>query len=343
MRLACLVAATLALTSGYCQEVERKVDGILILSSDNSLPQRLQKAFQIGTPFVQFAKSFASNSVIVEPWGKRSAILIDRRIGPISTRVRKTEALKLLAKHVTPDLILDLGTLSEEDRSNVLSCMGGVMIDPSVSGRPGLLGVEVSTSFVIDDPARPRMESRLPMRGPITDKRKQALIGSPFAEWRPRSRAGVDRKLESILQEEIAASGFRVYTMGLAKNYVADGLVQSGKLLEILLKQLDASQESAAKELAGKLGSTNGLPESLGGIASAPESIQKRLEDTFAKSFRANGFESEAQALAYLRQASNLRVSTNLSLMYCVSPGGAGNAPTFAVYQIATFAGTLPP
>src|ERR1700678_1065906 len=81
-----LVAGSL----GYSQQpVVRRLEGLMFVSNDKQIIAQVQKEFKYSMPLADFAAKFTGARYVLKEWGKRSAILLDRKAGPIGELERK--------------------------------------------------------------------------------------------------------------------------------------------------------------------------------------------------------------------------------------------------------------
>lgn len=323
------------------EPTDRKVEGILVFAKDASSQKRIEDKFRPRMDFSQFTLSLKDEPVIVEPWGRRSAIVIDKGIGPLLRRQEKNRVLQVLDTMLKDDYTIDLASLSPEDRQAFLRQTPGIHIDPEAGSAPLIMGFELSTSVELAVPAQGPVvgPSLLPDRG-AREKMVDALRRTPFPLWRPQSQEDRDKSLERTKEIERLHGRFVVSTRGISGDLLDEGLEQAAKVVTKLQQDLQREQDALVRKLAKRFQGGPGLPSEVGSLGNLPEAMKLELEKSFGDAYEYYGFGSKEDALRHLRQASDIRVFTKLKLQFGIAPSGPGRSASGGGFTFVTFPGT---
>jgi len=114
---------------------------MLVLARDSDQLKKVETQFRYGMEFAELTTALKNAAVVVEPWGRRSAVIVDREIGPLLKCKERVRALQLLETAMEADFTLNLASLSDEDRRVLLAQAPGVMVDPNFMKVPLHIGL----------------------------------------------------------------------------------------------------------------------------------------------------------------------------------------------------------
>lgn len=320
---------------------DRRVDGIVVLARDSGSMEKAERAFKYGMGFADLTVALKDAPYVVEAWGRRSAVIVDRDIGPLLRRKERNQALQVLDKGMDSEFTLDLAGLSDEDRRLLLAQAPGVMVDPNQMNAKMRVGLIAQVDFQFSGPQAGRVINEQ-LAGNTEAERvmNRKLDLAPFPLFRPSSKDGQERLVNTIADLENRYSSFRVSTRGISGELLDEGLEQAAKIVERLQRDLQAEQERVAKSLAQKCKLGESLPADLGNFSDLPDDRKAELKRVFGANYEFYGFDSQQSAVAFLQRATDIKVSTRLQLAFGLSPGGPGRAATGARFTFVTFPGT---
>lgn len=318
----------------------RKVEGVLVLARDTNIQKRIEARFRNRMDFSEFTLSLKDEPVVVEPWGRRSAIVVDKQIGPLLKRQEKNRVLQVLNTMLKDDYTLDLGTLSPEDRRAFLNQAPGIHIDPKAGNAPLVMGFELSTSIEFAVPTKSSVVGPSFVRDPgAREKMVNALRRSPFPLWRPQSQEDRDSSIERTKEIENLHGRFLVSTRGISGDLLDEGLQQAAKVVTKLQQDLQSEQDALVRKLATRFQGGPTIPSEIGSLASLPEGMQRELEKSFGAAFEYYGFESKEDAVMHLRKATDVKVFTKLKLAFGIAPSGPGRSSSGGGFVFVTVPG----
>lgn len=325
------------------QEQDRRVEGLLLVSTDKAVIAKVRKAFEFGMPFPKLVSAVANQSLSVEPWGKRSAIAIDRNMGTLAKRRAKAEVVALLAERIGDDLTLRLDDVSPSQQALISDQLLG-QAATGLSPHQVTIGADLSLSIRPIDPSGAKStEVTVPSRNKATARRRERLMASPIPGYSTMSATQKSEVHAKLIEREEGASQLTMTTFGIADRNLTEGLHESERLLREMIAASDRDLASASKAFVERLDPDHalaGLAPTYDSLDTMPESMRARVEDGFASGFAGYGFGSRQEALDYIRGIGRFEVSTNVSLMFCVRPSGPRQSAAFGVIQIASYPGT---
>lgn len=101
---------------GLSQEPARKVRGLIFVSTRPEMVKRVNKEFRDGMPFAELVSRFDENEFIVEKWGVRSAIVVDRKLSVLASIEENAKLYDALGTALGPNLSVRIGDLPPEQR-----------------------------------------------------------------------------------------------------------------------------------------------------------------------------------------------------------------------------------
>lgn len=336
-------ALACAIVVPQLQEQERRVEGLLLVSTDKALAAKVRKTFEFGMPFPKLVTSLSSTSVKIEPWGKRSAIAVDRNLGALAKRRAKAEAVALLAERIGDDLTLSFDGLSPSQQALI----GDQLLGQMAIGLPPnryRVGADLSLTVRPIDPNGARTtEVTVTTRNDAIRRRRERLMASPLPGYSTMTAAQKEDVHAKLVEREEGASQLTMTTFGIAERNLTEGLHESERILKDLITESDRDLQRASKAFFDRLDPDHalaGLASTYDSLASMPDSIRGRVEDGFASAFAGYGFDTRQEALNYIRNIGKFEVSTNMSIIFCVRPSGNRQSAAFGIIQIASFPGS---
>jgi hypothetical protein len=313
---------------------------MLVLARDSDQLRKVEAQFRYGMEFAELTTALKNATVVVEPWGRRSALIVDREIGPLLKRKERIRALQLLETAMEADFTLNLVSLSDEDRRVLLAQAPGVMVDPNFMKAPLHIGLVAQIDFQFSGPQSGRViNEQLSASTEAEGVMNEKLDRAPFPLFRPSSQEGKEQLVKSITDLEDRYGGFRVSTRGISGELLGEGLEQAAKIVERLQQALQQEQDVIAERLAKKHNKGPALPGDFGNFSDLPAEKQIELKKVFGANYEFYGFDSQQSAVAFLERATDIKVSTRLQLAFGLSPGGPGRAATGARFTFVTFPG----
>lgn len=327
---------------------ERKVAGLLIITSDPVVPRKVGDGYTFSMPFQDLVKRFKSKRFMFKEWGKRSAIMIDLESGPIGFREHQCELAESLSKSLGQDLTVKIGALDKEVMNDLMTSLSHAPkfpdgFDPSNA----TISIESSVRFSMGGgPGAKDVSFDLFTQNTNTKTRDEALYQHPL-RFLPetdadKTRAYTDQMSKSF--ESHDSLQFRMF--GVASNNLPEGMEIASKLIDDLYKGLRLRQDRATHNLLAKLipGGTS-FGDHTTSVNQLPTAIRDQLSQSFAQSWMGLGFNSRADAESYLSSASNFQISTALYFRFCESPGdpASGIAKSFGNIQFDSISGGISP
>lgn len=325
--------AALATCYGPFAQIERKVEGLLALTSDKKLIGTIFRTFKPGSSYMEVEKQFKGERFRLFEWGKRSAILIDREDPFLRSRINEVRALEILSSKLLPDLTLNLNDLSQREKDVLTDCLAKYIPINSEALNSGSIGVGSSTAFVIHGSGGIQKGARVYESTAAERTRNNILARRPISvEMNKMSKEDADLAAQRTTDNYLQSEGVRSQCFGIAAQNLPEGLSESGKILEKELKQIALDREAASMGIALKHKlNAQSLPEN-SAYSALPEGVRANLEKKFLEQRRMNGFKSVEDAQAFLAGASSVDITTSISVSF--STGKSGEASIMYSFPI---------
>lgn len=346
--LCILLGAICQVGSTPKQPLDRKVQGLLLVSDDPSCVKKVSEGFLYGMPYTDFSKKFDNKRFLVKEWGKRSAILIDLQSGVIGQREKECSLTESLAKSIGSDMTIKLGDLDDAGRSGLMASMQRSPVFPSgFDSSTATVGIGAYVRFSIKGNGGSSDKSfDLEVHNDVGKQRDDALSQHPLKFLQPSDIEQANTMSKDLMKALESSDSLRLKIYGVASNNLPEGLEIVSKLLEEIYQELKLRKDKATLKMLAKLiphGSN--LGDHVAGVNQLPSSLGDQLSRTFGQSWQDLGFSSRADAENYLSGAQDISLSTVLAYRYCGSAGdrAAGVAKSFFDIQVNTVPGGISP
>lgn len=320
---AALAALAVSLSLGV--QTERKVEGLLVATSDKKVIRSIFQSFKPGVAYSEFEKSLKSDRFAMFEWGKRSAILIDYDDPFLKSRKAEVKALEILSSKLNPDLTLNLDGLSAKEKAVLSDCVSKYIPVTPKTFDSGSVGLTTSTAFVIQGAGGVRKGARVYSNTAADRARNASLAGRPLRlDLTKMTKEEADRAAEQTTENYLATEAFRTQCFGIASQNLPEGLSEVGKILEKELKQIALDRDAVSRKILvdRKLNGQTLPPSSP--YSGLPEAVRSELEKKFLEQRRMNGFSSVEEAQSFLTGASQVDISTSLSIAFSTGKSGQG-------------------
>lgn len=311
------ISIALCATWSVAQEENRKVEGLLVASGDQGFHTRLEKSFEYGMAFNKLASSLANPEIKLMPWGNRSAIVLDLRSGQVGEMQERLKLAELLATRLDQDRTFSLSALSGEDRGRIQAFFGrsllgvGAMTDDEMKAvSVGLYSAnslnfvgpkdrEISIRLPIDDKKNPARDAKLSGAGvslPTLSDDQRSKIVEELREYSKRRNTTVIR------------------THGVGARFLPEGMKALADEVSRLYETLSKKADDVSLKILKQVGLEGTKPNVPTQFKELSDDLKKEAQAYFKSGYKALGFESEDEALAFLRSARISSARTELGM-----------------------------
>jgi hypothetical protein len=298
--------------SAQIQVPVRKVDGVLILSSDDKFIADIRTTWRMGQSYGAAAKLFPSDRFVVHEWGKRSMIVIDLRTGPLGYLAARVSAQKALTAKIGQDGTVQLKDLSVDDRH-------GLRLDGGPEGGwgawDGSLALYVSVAFTIHKGEETRKVD-VPLSG--NNARWDALRKHPLVR---SEKNAIANRSALPTANPLEAYDVGVHLLGIAPQHFGEGFREASKVTEVLETNLYADLTAASLELIKKVGLVGDGLKGPSPFKDLPKGMRDELSSSFSASWKSLGFANKLDAESFLLNSGSLEMTTSLGISFLNDPG----------------------
>lgn len=309
----------------------RQIEGFALITIDKSLIKRTWNECQLPKPLPDVKKYFASKRFEVHPWGRRSAIVIDRDMPMIKSKLDEIALLDTVTKYANPDGYIEVSQVPEDDQKRLFDLFNA--ITPTYdynSFKKTTIGIGIGRSYAIEGPGGV-VKGATAGGGRVPDEGLKRMRSSSVGK--NPDEAAIKRGLEESIEANLANMNFGSQWYGISGFLLPEGLAETGKVMEKVFATLRLEKGQASKRLGAKLGALDpALVESLP-YSGLSEEERDRLRHDFVALWQINGFANRAEAELFLNGAGKVRPSVDLSLRI-----STGDRTGFGI-QIGRFGG----
>lgn len=292
------------------QDADRKVEGLLVCSNDSRLLGRVRRDFQLGSSLTVLHSTFKGVRYAIFPWGKRSAILIDRESSVLESRRQRSEVLSVFLKSGS-NPVLDFGSLKPEERVILLRHIRK-FLPFATPGAAAKVGLRVGTRFNMTVDGK-SIQFSLPAQTDRDSDLRSALANAPFTvDGNSLSESQRNDSLRDAEEASLRDQKVEVVCFGVATHYMPEGIQELGKHLQVITDALEEEAETLSRQVADRILSRDLNAESA--FADLPERVQQQLANHFEASWEALGFASKDEATKFLAARPDVKISTVLSM-----------------------------
>lgn len=320
VRLFSVIAGSAITVAANCvgsQSLPRHVEGVVLLSSDSKLKASIHVDLAHPETYEAFGKRFPGDRFVVREWGKRSAVVIDLKSGPLGfLRIRAAAAQAVLQK-LGPSRTLGYEDLTKEERTGLY--LDGMAV-PSGSEGGGALGLCGTVNVDVKHGSSVKTLV-LPIKSPTDGARRSDLDRRPIVSTTSKSKAKGE---DDVPSGPVDDSNFHFY--GVAIGNYSEGLVEASKVAESVEKSLRSQLKETTLALVKLLG-LRGSPIPAGDTnwKDLPDSFKNDVLSQFQPMWQQLGFGSESDVAGFFQNCDSLQVSTNIGIMFTLQPGDSRN------------------
>lgn len=349
--LASILLPTLFIVSAAPQE--RLVAGLAVVSNDVAITRRAAKVYIYNMPFKELEAEFSQGRFSVRPWGLRSAIVLDRKSGPLGEKLALNSFLQAVLNEGKDSLALVWDKCSPEARtaiSDLLQNLQGPTTGWSTDVvKRGSVGLAMTSVVQIRPRDGAAVTLSIPVRNPRTEERTRILEAHPAPPRVPdlSDPAKAERAKSEALEFLLQRDRINVSYFGIGKSNAGESLREIGKALDDELAAAEMATSATALALLRGF-SANGAAPFLGDsteFASLSPQTQEQLLKHAKQSYAGLGLGSAAEAEGLLLNSASLKVSTGFGLMFCIQPHDPGSRipGSFGSFILFNLPGYLPP
>jgi len=320
-----LLSAILVSSTSGGSEVDdsRPLAGVLLVSSDEAVVKRLSSEFKPGMPTANLRKAFSASRFVVEDWGTRSAVVLDKASGPPKRLADLCAMSETLAKSVGEDLTVKLGDLPGNERGPIMDRIGGPNTQPSgFDVNSASIGLFADLNFNVVGPDGRTFSCSVPYKTQSTVRRDQSLRSHPALK-RPLD-SGERKHLAYTIAGQASARDdeLRLRPYGNAVPLLPEGMQVATRLVDSLYKDLAARRAAASQVLLAKFALDGAhIPPGPVGLNDLPADLRQDVQRCFGDSWQSYGFSSQMEADSFLQNSAGLRVETEVGFSFCENPG----------------------
>jgi hypothetical protein len=350
MLLSTIACIAVVGTAAHEQLNVHQVHGLIVVSSDRQLVAKVRKEYTFAMPFPELAEKFREDRFVLEPWGQRSAVLVDRGSGPIKEFEQRLQLADAFLASVGPDLTLAIGDLPPEQRQKVLAYLQrfrpAATVPRGVRVEDGSVGLDAS--IVVTARGQGRSEPvtlSMSIYGEAISKRNDVLNTRPIPMQDLRSLRAEDRDraMTEFLTEDRLGNELTMHMIGTARANLAEGMREVSRMIDEIYLEMNTRELVAANELAKKLDLGEGVGPGEMNLNQLPEQMRKDALHSIGVSWRAHGFGSQEEAEAFLLNSSSVQVGTHFGLRYMLRPRTEERPGSSIVYVFSQIRGVPHP
>jgi hypothetical protein len=336
-------------TAAPVQSNIHQVHGLIVVTNDRQVVARARKEFTRGMPLPDLDEKFREDRYVLEAWGQRSAILVDRGSGPIKEFEERLQIADAFAG-VGADLTLSLGDLPPEQVQKVTTYLQrfrptGTM-PPGVRFEDGSVGLDAAINVTVRGAGRSEpVTLAMPIYGDAISKRNDALNTRPIPmqDLRNLRAENRDRIISEFVAEDRLSHELTMHMIGIARSTLAEGMREVSRMIDEIYLEMNTRELLAAAELGKKLDLGEGVGPGEMNLNQLPEQMRKDALHSIGVSWRAHGFGSQEEAEAFLLNSSSVQVGTHFGLRYTLEPQTDQRPGTGIVYVFSQIRGVPHP
>ena len=348
------VTALVGVRAALAQVPERTVQGLILASTDPNAVKAVWKVYTMGMPYSRLVEKLDDKQFLIEKWGARSAIVVDRKLGILAQIDQNAKLYDALLASLGPDATVRIGDLPAEQQKLIIDRIEGV--SPAYRRAPGsdvsdsLVGITFSWAFSLKGPGIP---DSVHLNGSADEKLREktfeslgksplpGIVGTPNPELE-------DRRVKALAEKTDLENTVTLNLRGTAAQGIAEGMLELSKILEKEIARLKAIEAASASKLAQRfnLRSTDD-PVPLGPVkpGDLPSKLLEQARTQLELNFAVNGFASKEEAAAAFQRLDSIQVFTQLGLTFSLRGRDPANGVPgkYVTYILGWFAGTPPP
>lgn len=315
-----------------------RVDGLVIVSTDESLYKQALRDLKPPQPLAEVSKTFSSEEILVASLGFSDALIIDLTTGSIGRLTRIIRSMKAIARALDTNLTFTLNELPPKERLGIIRLLSPLATPsawPMDSSNPAV-GLDGSTNFVVERDGR-RVTVQLPLHTYGEEKQNEQLARSPLVK-KPVTELMQRNDLEQLERTASDEARISMTFTHMARTRMREAHRAASEHLTALIEELEGQQRAASDALLSKFNGLGGgrLPTGNAAFKELPKSTQEAILQHVRANFRQFGFTNEVEAEAFVLNSKNVATSTSLGLKACVA---TGSPPTFGMVVISTVRG----
>lgn len=301
------------------QSTDRQVEGLLLVTNDRPTVVKLRKAFNPTSKLSEYPSKFPEDRFYLAPWGRRSAILIDRTIPFLQVRTDEIEILKAMSTNLSADGTLDLKSLSTTRKEAVKRHLGRFLVDTGSALDEAAIAIDFANLYTIEGANGKSYTVHNVMDGEARAKRKEALQRRPY--YSSASKEEVAKRLQAMEEANLTAESLSVQCYGVASQNLPEGLAECRTHLDKIIREILLQRDNVARDAALKAGLTAGRGGKRG-FDTLTKEEKENLLSSFVGGWQANGFADPESARQYAEGIRSVQTGKSilLSILYSAGP-----------------------